>query len=330
MKKQLSENLKEFLRDHVSHYQIKMGRGEIDFLASQMIDYYSSITLPCVSDLEKNLKQKMLYCLWNLTIDDCTDHGGDGEYLLGDTLEVLSCLSLGRKVNPKTPAGNVMNELVKAVLSLENCNTPAGHAFFFLDAIDQVKAFFYEQIIYRRNDLATLYEYEEHSAITHDPRICFDIDICTTTSIISPIIIKKLREVYKLLGLALKLQGDVITFEREFFKEKSPNSVILLGLEKRLLPPNILDLEISKKEKIFKEIIPHLFEEIWMRSLHYRDEALEKLRSVEDLDLSSLEQAILYFTEKEFPGRKIERKSEYVTSTLFNLNSLSDSPIQVK
>jgi hypothetical protein len=251
----------------------------------------------------------MLYCLWNLIVDDCTDHGGDGEYLLGDTLEVLSCLSLGREVSPKTPAGNVMNELIEAVLSLENCNTPTGHAFFFLDAIDQVKAFCYEQIIYRRNDLATLCEYEEHSAITHDLRICFDIDICTTTtSIISPIIIRKLREVYKLLGLAFKLQGDVITFEREFFKEKSPNSVIFLGLEKCLLPSNILDLEYSEKEKIFREIIPHLFEEIWMRSLLYRDDALEKLRSVEDMDLSSLEQAILYFTEKEFPGKKIEKK----------------------
>ncbi|MGC1122859.1 MAG: hypothetical protein WBA22_17400 [Candidatus Methanofastidiosia archaeon] len=309
MKKQLSEHLKEFLRDHVSRYQIEMRRGEIDFLASQMIDYYSSIALPCVSDLERNLKQKMLYCLWNLIVDDCTDYGGDGEHLLGDTLEVLSCLPLGIEVSPKTPAGNVMNELIEEILSLENCNTPTGHAFFFLDAIDQVKAFSYEQIIYRRNDLATLCEYEEHSAITHDPRICLDIDICTTTtSIISPTMIKKLREVYKLLGLALKLQGDVITFEREFFKEKSLNSVILLGLEKCLLPSKVLDLEHSEKEKIFIEIVPHLFEEIWMRSLHYRDHALEKLHSVEDMDLTSLEHAILYFTEKEFPGRKIEKR----------------------
>ncbi|MBU7018179.1 MAG: hypothetical protein HXS44_11775 [Theionarchaea archaeon] len=309
MKKQLSEHLQKFLRDYVSRYQIEMKRGEIDFLASQMIDYYSSISLPCVSDPQRNLEQKMLYCLWNLIVDDCTDHGGDGEYLLADTLDVVSCLWLGISARPKTQAGNVMNELIRQVLSMENCNTPVGHAFFFLDMISQVKAFCYEQIVYRRTDLATFSEYEEHSAITHDPRICLDIDICTTTGdIISQAAIKMLREVYRLLGLAFKLQGDVVTFEREFFKEKSPNSVILLGIERRLLPYDILDLTDSEKGEFLTEIVPHIFEEIWMRSLDYRDHALEKLHSVEDMDLSSLEQTILYFTEKEFPGKKIEEK----------------------
>ena len=74
MKKQISEKdtktLTDFLKDRVSRYHVEINRGDIDSAAHQMIDYYLSLMLPCVSHVKENLKQKMLYCLWNLILDD--------------------------------------------------------------------------------------------------------------------------------------------------------------------------------------------------------------------------------------------------------------------
>jgi hypothetical protein len=313
MKRLLVDNLSEFLKDRMSRYQIKVRRGDIDFLANQAIEYYQALTVPCVSDMEENMKQKILYCLWGLAVDDCIDGGGNGQRLLEDTLAVFSYLFLGKKAKPQTSAGNAMNELVVRILSCETCNSDIGRSFFFLDAVDQIKGFSYERIIHERKDMATLLEYEEHSALTKDHRICFDIDLCTTQKPLSPNIIKKLRESFKFLGLALTYQGDIVTFKSEFFKEKGLNSVSILGIENFMLPPNVLDLDFPKKRKIYKNVIPRLFDEIRMQSSKYRDLAIEKLREVEEIDTSSLEQAFVHFIDKRFPGEQIERKPTNIT-----------------
>jgi len=310
--RQLIEHLIEFFRDRMSRYQIKVKRGDIDSLASHAVEYYLSLTPPCVSNIKENMRQKILYCLWGLHVDDCIDGGGDGGFLLGDSLKVLSCLPLKKKVNPQTSAGQVMKELVERLLSVETCNSDIGRAFFFLDAIDQVKGFTYEQIIHTRREIAALFEFEEHSTLTKDHRICLDIDICTTDKALSPNTIKKLRESFKFLGLALTYQGDIVTFESEFFEEKSLNSVLILGIENSLLPSNVLDLESPEKHKILENVIPALFDEIRMQSLKYRDLALDRLKEVKEIDTSSLEQAIIHSIDSEFPGAKLERKSTIV------------------
>jgi hypothetical protein len=296
----------------MSRYQIEARRGDIDSLAEKVVEYYFSLTPPFVSKIRENMEQKMLHCLWGIHVDDCIDGGDDGQFLLGDTLEVLSQLSLRKKVNPQTPAGDVMKELVERLLSVETCNADIGRAFFFLDAIDQVKGFAYEQIIHKRMDMATLFEFEEHSVLTKDHRICLDIDICTTEQLLSPDTINKIREAFKFLGLALTYQGDIATFNSEFFKEKSLNSVLLLGIGDSLLPPNVLDLELSEKREIFKKVVPTLFDQIRMHSLKYKDLSIERLKEVEGVDTSMLERTISYFIDVEYPGAERERKRTHI------------------
>ncbi|MGD2248631.1 MAG: hypothetical protein PVF58_09510 [Candidatus Methanofastidiosia archaeon] len=308
MKGEFVECMEVFLKNRIRNYHIEVRRGDTHSLATHFVDYYLPLTLPCVSDMKDNLKQKMLYCLWGLVLDDCIDNGGDAQNLLRDTIGVLSYLPMKKKVNPQTPAGKTMDELVRRILAEENRNSDIGQAFFFLDALNQVKAFTYENIIHKKVDMATLFEYEEHSAITKDLRICLDIDICTTKKkILLPNTIKKLREAFKFFGLALTYQGDIATFESEFFIEKSLNSVLIRGLENSILPLNVLDLETAKKDEILKEVIPPLFDEVKKRMLEYRDLTMEKLKEVKELDISPLEQAFLYFINKEFPGAKMER-----------------------
>lgn len=307
MDRKLTEHLVAFLKDCMSKYHIEVRRGDIDSLARQAITYYRALTVPCVSDIKENMEQKILYCLWGLHTDDCIDRGGDGHHLLGDTLKVLSRLPLGRNVNPQTPAGQVMNELVERILSVKTCNADVGRKFFFLDALNQVKGFTYEQIIHKRKDMAALFEFEEHSTLTKDHRVCFDIDICTTEKALSPYTIKKLRESFKFFGLALTYQGDIVTFESEFFQENGLNSVSILGIENSLLPPNVFDLEPWAKHEILEMVIPDLFCEIRMRSSKYKNLAIEKLKEVKEIDTSSLEHAIMYFIDSKFPGAELGR-----------------------
>jgi len=167
MKKELAHYLEEFLNDRIPRYGIKIRRGDTHSIATHFVDYWLSLTLPSVSDIKENLKLKMLHCLWNLALDDHIDNGSDAQYLLGDTTDVLSSLFLGKKVQPRTSVGKLMNELVESILSMNLCNIDMGRTFFFLDALDQVKGFTYEQIIYKRRDMATLLEYEEHTAATN-------------------------------------------------------------------------------------------------------------------------------------------------------------------
>ncbi len=304
----VTEHLFAFLKDCMANYHIEVKRGDINFLAPQIITYYRALTIPVVTDMRGNLEQKILYSLWGLCVDDCIDGGGDGQHLLMDTLGVISQLPLGKEVTPQTPAGLVMRELVERILSAKTCNADVGREFFFLDVLDQVKGFAYEQIIHKRKEMAALFEFEEHSAMTKDHRICLDIDLCTTEKALSFFTIKKFRESFKFLGLALTYQGDVVTFESEFFEEKGLNSVSILGIENSLLPPNVLDLESSQKRTIFKKVIPYLLDEIRMRSMRYRDLTIKQLKEIEEVDTSSLERAIIHVIDHEFPGAGLERK----------------------
>ena len=308
MENHLVEHAILFLKDRLSKYDLKIKRGGIDALARQAVQYYYALTLPCVSAKKENIEQKMLYCLWGLVVDDCIDNGGDGIYLLGDTLTVLSFLSMGKKVKPQTPAGKVMKELVERIRSTKTCNAEVGQTFFFLDIIEQIEGFIYDHIIYKRRDMATLSEYEEHSSLTKDHRVCLDIDICTTENPLSPDIIKKMREAFKFFGLALTYQGDIATFESEVFKEKSVNAVIILGIEQGVLPPTMLDLEPAEKRAIIKKVVPTLFSEVRSCALIYKELTIQKLREVEEIDTSLMEKMITYLIDKKFPGADLERE----------------------
>jgi hypothetical protein len=313
MEKHLVEHAIVFLKDRLSKYNLEVRRGDIDTLARQAVQYYHALTLPCVSAKKENIEQKMLYCLWGLVVDDCIDNGGDGTYLLGDTLKVLSFLPMGKKVNPQTPAGKVMNELVERILSTKTCNAEVGRTFFFLDVIEQIEGFIYDQIIHKRRDMATLFEYEEHSSLTKDHRVCLDIDVCTTETPLSPDTIKKIRKAFKFFGLALTYQGDIATFESEAFKEKSMNAVIILGIEEGVLPFTILDLEPAEKRAIIKKAVPPLFSEVRRRAMNYRELTIEKLREVEEIDTSLMEKMITYLIDKKFPGADLEREPTHPT-----------------
>ena len=288
------KNMSEFVNSYVEKHCVPFRRGIPTTFAARLAKTFTLFTLPIPDSLtEDALKVKCLYALWNTTIDDRIDcdHGGREE--LTDTAGVLHEFNSGisgEKICPKTVAGGIMKDILCRFTQFP----PGPHRdiateFLFLDLSRCINAFNYERISLFRSEVITSAEYMEFSTYTIDVRCILDIDIALMQKQINLTTIGKLREIYKILGRTFRLFNDLATFEREVYSEKSLNSVTLHGIEKGILPCNILSLPDEEKKKICRENMVQLCREIEAQIECCKQIALSKISQIKEIDLNHME-----------------------------------------
>ena len=93
---------------------------------------------------------------------------------------------------------------------------------------------------------------------------------------------------YKLIGMAFRLSNDLATLEREFYSEKSPNSVILYGIENGVLPPDVLHMSDEDKKGIYEREIPLLYKNIEKQINYCKQEIISKASCITKIDVNPI------------------------------------------
>lgn len=262
----------------------------MDF-ATRLVETFSLFTLPLVPDflVQDALKVKCLYGLWNTVLDDRIDCDHAGRDYLTDTLGVVYCGFSAGKMHPRSVTGSIMKDILKRFLQFpEGPNTHTAREFFFLDLFRTINAFTYEYITVTNHNIVTFSEYMEFSTSTIDVRCILDIDLALIQDKIHPATVGNLRELYKLFGTIFRLFNDMATLEREVYSESSLNAVILYGIEKGILPRNILYKPDEEKRKIHRESIPQLSQTIEALIEHCKQMAISKISHITEMDLEPM------------------------------------------
>ncbi len=294
-------HLEEFLEFFVKKHHIPFRRENTKDFAARLMKIFTLFTLPSVPDylLIDAMKVKCLYALWNSVLDDRIDCDHDGKEDLIDTINVLHEWFSEERIHAKTATGKVMRNLLQRFVRF-----PLGHnrdiakEFLFLDLLQTTNAFNYERIVLATNGFIALTEYLEFSTSTISAMCMLDIDLALMQKEVSPTTIGKLREVYKILGKTFRLFNDVITFEREFSSERSLNSLILQGIEKGILPSNILKLPKREKKKIQKENLSLIIEEVMAKIDSYKQLTASKISQITEMNLEPIVRSLDLIVER--------------------------------
>lgn len=282
--------MKEFISGYVEKHSIPFKRGTPKDFGSWLARIYTLFTLPSLleSQIIEGMKAKCLYGLWNVVIDDRIDHDHNGKEDLFDTIKVIQGFFSDENMVPETASGQIMKDFLISFRSLsKGPNSEIARETLFLDLLRTANAFDYERIALSNSDIVTLSEFMEFSTSTVDVRCTLDIDLTLIQKKINPITIGKLREVYKILAMAFRLFNDLATFQREFSFEKSLNSVILHGIDRGILPRNILSLSEEEKEN-YKEDISLLHKDIEDQIGHYKKLAVSKISQITEMNMDPL------------------------------------------
>lgn len=286
---QVVTEVEKFLDWYVEAHSIPFRRGNPKEFAAWMVNVYTLFRLPPVLPSADVVKVKCLYGLWNVVIDDRIDYDHEGREDLVDTINVIQEFFSGTQMHSETASGQIMKDFLDGFLALPmGPNSDIAKEFLFLDLLRTTNAFDYERIALSIRGVVTLSEFMEFSTSTVDVRCILDIDLALLQERIHPITIGKLRDVYKILGTAFRLFNDVATFEREFSSENSLNSVILNGIEKEILPQNGLYLPDEEKKRIYREVIPLLYEDIRAHINHCKQCAISKISQIAEMNLEPM------------------------------------------
>lgn len=298
-----TKELGEFLQQYTSTHSISLLRENPRDLASRISKAFLPLFFSSEGILE-GLKEKALGSLWNIVIDDIIEYTEKGSDNILDSMEALIKFRKREQFKARTESGLIMHDFIQGFYDLPpGPNKAISEELVFLDIVRVINGFDYERIIHENDSMGTLSEYMEFGVITIDMRIDFDIDMAIYPHELDPFTIRNLREAYRWFGMAFKLSSDVATFEREYFIEKSQNAVILYGVEKGLLPQDILKAEQKHKEEMFKKIIPSLMNEIEEKAKEFLSISLKCLDEITEIDTDSTARAFESMC-KDYPGHR--------------------------
>lgn len=285
------ESMEEFLDSYVKRNSIPFRRGTPRKFAAWLVKVFNLFTLPPIRDspIDNVFEVKCLYGLWNVVIDDRIDCDHDGREDLIDIISVVQRGLSGESMYARTASGQIMKDFLERFFAFsKGANSAVAKEFLFLDLLRVINAFDYERIVLTNSSIVTLPEFMEFSTSTVDVRCMLDIDLALIQEKIHPRTIGKLREVYKILGMAFRLFNDLVSLEREFYTENSLNSVILSGIEKGILPRNVLSLPNGEKTRIYREDIPLLYEDIWAQIDLHKKNAVSRISQITEMNLDSI------------------------------------------
>lgn len=288
---QIMEEIQEFLNSYVKEHSVPLKREKPREFAIRLVKTFTLFTLPLVPDVlvVDSLRTKCLYGLWNTVLDDRIDCDQEGREDLIDTINViLECFSR-KEMHSETVIGCTMKNFLDLFLAFPaGPNRDTAEEFLLLDLLRTTNAFNYERIASTKHDTATLTEYIEFSTSTIDVRTLLNVDLALIQKKINPFTIGVLREVYKLFGMAFRFFNDLATLEREFYSEKSLNSVILCGIERGVLPPDVLHLPDGDKKRIYGDRILPLCKDVREQIGHCKQKAISKASSITEIDINPI------------------------------------------
>lgn len=288
---QIMENVQEFLSSYVKEHSVPLQREHPREFAIRLVRTFTLFTLPLVPDIlaVDSLKIKCLYGLWNTVIDDRIDCDQEGKEDLIDTINVIRECFSGKEIHSKTVTGHIMKSFLDMFLAFpEGLNNDTARELLLLDLLRITNAFNYERIALTNDNIVTLTEYMEFSTSTIDARPLLNIDLALIQKKIDPTTIGILREVYRLFGLAFRFFNDLATLEREFYSEKSLNSVILYGIEKGVLPLNVLHMPDKDKKSIYEKKIPLLYDDMREQISRCKQQVISKASYITEIDVNSI------------------------------------------
>lgn len=296
----LVKTMGEFLTTYVEDHDVLFRRGNPADFASRLVRTFSLFSLPFVPDslVEDALKVKCLYGLWNTVVDDRIDCDHAGRLYLADTIGVVHQKFSHTLMHATTVAGSLMGDILTRFFCLPRSpHTDAAREFFFLDLFRILNGFTYE-CISLRNCAATFLEYMEFSTSTIDVRCILDVDLALIQKELHPVTIGNLREIYRIMGTVFRLSNDLATVERETYSERSLNAVVLYGIEKGVLPPNMLYLSDEEKREIYKKCIPGLSQAIKDRITQCNRRAASRISQVTEINLEPVAKAFDLLIER--------------------------------
>lgn len=300
--KDYTKELGIFLEEYVSAHSVSFLREDPHGFASRLYRLFSILFL---SQKKRNsldvLKTKTLFCLWNNVLDDIIEYTDKGRENILESLEASIESRKGGNFQGKTEAGQIMCDFIQQFYRISSGpKKRISEELLFLDLVRMLNGFDYERIVHENDTIGTLTEYMESATATVDLRIMLDIDIAVYSHDLSLSTIGDLRESYKWFNHSLRLFSDIVSFNREYFVEKSQNSVILCGQEKGVLSRDILEAELPEKKKVFKNVIPSLVDEIRERAKEYLTKSLAYLDRIKEVDTKHISAAFKSMLE-EYP-----------------------------
>lgn len=296
--KEYTKEVGTFLKEYVSSRSLSFLRDDPYTFVSRLSTVFSPF-FPSPF-LVEGLKQKALYCLWNIVIDDTIEYLDTGEDSIRESLKALS---REKDFSGKTEAGLIMHDFIHRFYTLPSGpNRSLSEQLLFLDLTRVINGFDYERII-RQHAMGTLSEYLEFGTTTADVRVFLDIDVAIHPHNVRASSLGKLREACRWFGMAVKMSSDVATFEREFFVEKSQNAVVLYGQEKGLLPRDVLTAGHAQKKQLFEEVVPALMDAVRDKGKEYLSQSLACLKEIHEIETCTIAAAFTS-TFEEYPGER--------------------------
>ena len=285
-----------FLKEYINECGLSFLRDDPDTFVSRL----STVFTPFFPSpfLVEGLKQKALYCLWNIVIDDTIEYLNTGEDSIKESLKALTGAQ-----GSKTEAGQIMHDFIHRFYSLPlGPNKTISESLLFLDLARIINGFDYERIVHN-HAVGALREYLEFGTATADVRVFLDIDVALHPHKVCTASLCALREACRWFSMAVKMSSDVATFEREFFVEKSQNAVILCGQKEGLLSEDVLTADYAQKKQLFEEIIPVLMDTVKSKGRKYLSHSMACLKGVKEIDTDAIAAAFNQ-TFEEYPGER--------------------------
>ncbi len=295
--KEYTREVGTFLEEYIANHSLSFLRDDPHTFVSRLSTVFEPF-FP--SQLVEGLKQKALYCLWNIVIDDSIEYLDTGK---DSVRESLKALERAKDFDGKTEAGHIMHDFIHRFYTLPSGpNRTIAEQMLFLDLTRVINGFDYERIVHQYA-MGTLCEYLEYGTATADVRVFLDIDVAIHPHKVCASSLGKLREACRWFGMAVKMSSDVATFEREFFIEKSQNAVVLYGQEKDLLPKDVLTAERATKEQFFEEVVPELMDAVKDKGRGYLSHCMTCLKEIHEVNTEMIAAAFTS-TFEEYPGER--------------------------
>lgn len=166
---------------------------------------------------------KVLYTLWNYTIDDQVDHEHTTAGLDASTVFLLrGAPDPGGSSDPACKILDMMSTLLPAgALSRAK---PIG-----FDLCEVLHGLNHEWFINRNRSRSTVFEYRRYSTMSASLKVLLDIDWTLADRTPDDSTYRTLREAYDELTLAVKLASDIGTLRREVHDEDNLNMLLILA-----------------------------------------------------------------------------------------------------
>jgi len=207
----------------------------IRFLRGEPFEYFyrlarlnDAMTLPIVAPSRRRdaVFLKILYAIWNITVDDELDRVGTSAGLDASLAFLMA-----------TPAERATLEggacaVLRRIAEVAPCCCLSRSEPVGFDLWEVAHGFCYEFLINRNPAQATHFEYRRYSAMTASIKIMLDFDCLCAARPLDVSEYRILRRAYDELSSAIKLASDVGTLRREVYEENNMSYLRILAEER--------------------------------------------------------------------------------------------------